>query len=47
MNFLIFWAQRMIAFPEEPSRKIFLLIVIKEKLLHFNTIYLGELMAHL
>ena len=37
----------MVVFPKEPNRKIFLLIVIKEKLLYFDTIYLGELMARL
>ena len=44
---LIFWARRIIAFPEEPNRKIFLLIVIKEKSLYFNTIYSKELITHL
>ena len=47
MNPLIFWAQQIVVFPEEPSRKIPLLIIIKEKSLHFNAIYPGELMAHL
>ena len=47
MNPLIFWAQQIVAFPEEPNRKIFLLIVIKKKLLHFNTIYSKELEAYL
>ena len=35
----------MVVFPEKPNQKIFLLIVLKEKLLYFNTIYPGELMA--
>ena len=44
---LIFWAQRMVAFPEEPNRKIFLKIVIKGKSLHFNIMCSEELMARL
>ena len=47
MNPLIFWAQQIVAFPKEPNRKIFLLIILKGKSLHFNTIYPRELMARL
>ena len=44
---LIFWAQRTVAFPEKPNRKISLYIVIKGKSLHFNAISSGELMIYL
>ena len=44
---LIFWAQQTVVFPKEPNRRISLQIVIKGKLLHFNTIYSKELMAYL
>ena len=44
---MIFWAQRIIVFPEEPNRKIFLLTVIKGKLLYFNTMCPKELMVYL
>ena len=44
---LIFWAQRTIAFPEEPNRKIFLRIVIKGRLLHFNAMSFRELIVYL
>ena len=37
----------MVVFPKELSRKISLLIIIKEKLLYFNTIYPGELIIRL
>ena len=37
----------MIAFPEEPNRKISLYIIIKGRLLHFNIMSLGELLVHL
>ena len=47
MNSLIFWAQRTVVFPEKPDMEISLYIVLKGKLLHFNTIYLKELLARL
>ena len=43
---LIFWAQPTVAFPEEPNRRIFFNIVIKERLLYFNTISSRELITH-
>ena len=45
MNPLIFWAQRTVVFPKKPNRKIFLHIILKERLLHFNTIIFRELMV--
>ena len=43
---LIFWAHRIIVFPEELNRKIPLYIVIKGKSLHFNTISFRELIIY-
>ena len=37
----------MVAFPEEPNRKISLHVVIKERLLYFNAISSEELMIYL
>ena len=44
-NPLIFWAQRTVAFPKNPNRKISFQTVKEEELLYFNIIIFGELMT--
>ena len=47
MNPLIFWVEREIVFPITLYRSIPVQIVLKERLLYFNTIVPGELKVRL